>query len=252
MQGGLAGLLSYDLNQSLESIASRQVDEFQLPTVAIGCYDVVIAWDHEQHRAWIISSGIPEQDPQLRSAQAHARADFFQELLQSDLAVAVSQTQSERTAIAAIQNHVVGGPPGLTSNLTREQYIVAAQKCIEYIYAGDVFQINLAQRLLYPAQRDSVELFQRLRRCNPAPFSGYFDLSQMGQTRCANRECFTRTFFFRSKRYRRNASDQRHTAPDGNPPGRHSCPRQTRQQRQRSRRKHDDCRFDAERFVALL
>ncbi len=50
------------------------------------------------------------------------------------------------------------------------------RRAIEYIYAGDVFQVNLAQRLLYPAGDDSVSLYLRMRQRNPAPFAAYFDL----------------------------------------------------------------------------
>ncbi len=53
---------------------------------------------------------------------------------------------------------------------------MAVRRVIDYIYAGDVFQVNLAQRLLTPAQSDAVSLYRRLRRCNPAPMAGYFDL----------------------------------------------------------------------------
>ena len=42
--------------------------------------------------------------------------------------------------------------------------------------AGDIFQVNLSQRLLSPARQDSASLYLRLRQCNPAPFAGYFDL----------------------------------------------------------------------------
>ena len=56
------------------------------------------------------------------------------------------------------------------------------QKCIDYIVAGDVFQINLAQHLLHPATTDSLSLYLRLRHCNPAPFAGYFDLSGITET----------------------------------------------------------------------
>jgi para-aminobenzoate synthetase component 1 len=46
---------------------------------------------------------------------------------------------------------------------------------IDYIYAGDVFQVNLSQRLLYPPNTSSFNLYCRLRKCNPAPFAAYLD-----------------------------------------------------------------------------
>ena len=70
----------------------------------------------------------------------------------------------------------------LTSNFSADDYIAAVQKCIDYIVAGDVFQINLSQRLLHPVTTDSVELYRRLRACNPAPFSCYFDMAGISET----------------------------------------------------------------------
>src|SRR5947209_4783932 len=42
-QGGAAGLLAYDLSRSLERIDPPHYDEFQLPAMAIGLYDIVLA-----------------------------------------------------------------------------------------------------------------------------------------------------------------------------------------------------------------
>ncbi|MEX2286189.1 MAG: aminodeoxychorismate synthase, component I, partial [Planctomycetaceae bacterium] len=58
-QGGAAGLLSYELGQAWEQSPLAKHDEFQLPDLAVGIYDWVIAWDHESHRAWIVSQGFP-------------------------------------------------------------------------------------------------------------------------------------------------------------------------------------------------
>ncbi len=69
-----------------------------------------------------------------------------------------------------------GNFPGLTSNFTAADYLATVRRAIEYIYAGDVFQVNLAQRLLHPATDDSVALYLRMRQRNPAPFAAYFDL----------------------------------------------------------------------------
>ncbi|MCH8829128.1 MAG: aminodeoxychorismate synthase component I, partial [Planctomycetes bacterium] len=66
------------------------------------------------------------------------------------------------------------GPPGLTSDFSRDDFLRSVERVIEYIAAGDIFQANLSQRLLYPQKTSAVELYQRLRRANPAPFAGYF------------------------------------------------------------------------------
>src|SRR5262249_31144627 len=67
---------------------------------------------------------------------------------------------------------------GLTSNLDRAEYLAAVRRAIEYVHAGDCFQVNLAQRLLYPADVAPLELYERLRQRNAATFAAYFDLGQ--------------------------------------------------------------------------
>jgi para-aminobenzoate synthetase component 1 len=64
---------------------------------------------------------------------------------------------------------------GLTSNFSAAEYLQMVRRGIEYIHAGDVFQVNLAQRLLYPAVDGSVALYLRMRRRNPATFAAFFD-----------------------------------------------------------------------------
>jgi para-aminobenzoate synthetase component 1 len=68
------------------------------------------------------------------------------------------------------------GLPGLTSNFNRDGYLETIRRAVEYVHAGDCFQVNVAQRLLYPANLAPLELYGRLRTRNPAPFAGYFDL----------------------------------------------------------------------------
>jgi para-aminobenzoate synthetase component 1 len=67
---------------------------------------------------------------------------------------------------------------GLTSNFSPGGYRQAIQRVIDYIHAGDVFQVNLAQRLMFRAREHSVPLYLRLRQRNPATFAGYFDLGE--------------------------------------------------------------------------
>lgn len=185
-QGGIAGLLSYDLNQSFEKIQPTKHNEFQLPALAVGVYDIVIAWDHQQQRSWIVSTGFPKQEEAQRMERATERLNHVRERLNQDSLGVFSnsnqldnakQTAATPIAIEPQDSFSVDGPHGLKSNYTADGYRAAVQQCIDYIYAGDVFQINLAQRLIFPASCSSAELYRRLRVCNPAPFAGYFDLS---------------------------------------------------------------------------
>ena len=179
MQGGVAGVFSYDLNRSLETLPPQPSDEFQLPAIIAGAYDVVIAWDHATERTWIISQGFPETDFASRRKHSQDRAAFFARQLQDDeppqRTPGAANTLLDASHLAP--QFPTQGPPQLTSNFSQQAYIEAVQQCIDYIYAGDVFQINLSQRLLHPINCDAVELYRRLRICNPSPFAGYFDIS---------------------------------------------------------------------------
>ena len=72
-QGGVAAMLGYELGRTLEAIPSAQYDDLQTPALAAGLYDVVVAFDHEAARAWIVSQGFPETVPAARRARAEAR-----------------------------------------------------------------------------------------------------------------------------------------------------------------------------------
>jgi len=178
-QGGAAGLLGYDLGRSLERLPEPAIDEFQIPALAVGMYDVVLAVDHLENQAWIISQGFPAVGTSARRARAAERLAQFRAWL-SDPATATAQTGakvSDRLLTPELApQFAVPGPLGLTSNLSAEDYLNAIRRAIEYIHAGDIFQVNIAQRLLFPAEDGSLALYLRLRARNPATFAGYFDL----------------------------------------------------------------------------
>jgi para-aminobenzoate synthetase component 1 len=69
--------------------------------------------------------------------------------------------------------------PGVRSNFTRSGYLEAVARVIEYIFAGDIFQANLSQRLQARLVGTPFELYRRLRQCNPAPFAAYLDFGRV-------------------------------------------------------------------------
>ena len=170
-QGGLAGLWSYEWCLQLERLPRARVDEYRVPSLAVGLYDLVLAWDHVQHRAWLLSTGQPETGASRR-ARATAR---LQELL-GWLRRPVPEPRPHllESVVKPACYFPMRGRVG--SSFTPEGFKQAIRAGIEYVHAGDCFQVNLAQRLLAPLGEHPLQLYARLRQVNPAPFAGYFDL----------------------------------------------------------------------------
>jgi len=175
-QGGWAGLFGYELGRSLEAIPAALADDLPAPAVALGCYDVVVAFDHHQGTAWIVSQGFPETDQRARLERAHARLAQMKQWLSKDSSLGLQKPSTEVTPIEAIVPQFDIGLEGVTSNMSAETYRRTIRRAIEYIHAGDLYQVNIAQRLLCPARSSALEMYLRLRERNPAPYAAYFDL----------------------------------------------------------------------------
>jgi len=179
-RGGVAGLFSYDLARSLERVPRPRFEEFDVPALAIGCYDVVLAFDHAHERAWLFSNGWPATDLAARHSRARQRLDEFTQLLAGppvDMQVAPANSREGTLARDELApQYSVGSIEGLMSNFDAAAYRDTIARAVDYIRAGDVFQVNLAQRLIFPQQDSSPAFYLRLRGRNPAPFAGYFDL----------------------------------------------------------------------------
>jgi para-aminobenzoate synthetase component 1 len=166
-QGGVAGLFGYDLCHHIEQLPRSPIDEFQTPDLAVGFYDWVLAWDHHRKRCFLMATGESDVEPHHRIEQIKRRLD-------ADPVKPVAVSTSDSIPVSS--SHPVAALPGLRSSFDRPGYLNAVRRAVEYVHAGDCFQVNIAQRLLMPAQLPSIELYRRLRERNPAPFAGYFDL----------------------------------------------------------------------------
>jgi para-aminobenzoate synthetase component 1 len=175
-QGGAAGLFGYDLCHHIERLPRPPRDEFQTPDMAVGFYDWVVAFDHAQGRAWVISNGLPERDSTKRYRRAAMRLDGVKRLLMENGAANLPDRVRIASEVDPGCRYPLANLPGVFSNFDRPGYLNAVRRAVEYIHAGDCFQVNLSQRLLHRADRHPLELYHRLRERNPAPFAGYFDL----------------------------------------------------------------------------
>lgn len=175
-QGGAAGLFGYDLCHHIEVLPRPEHADFGVPDLAVGIYDWVIAFDHALEEAWLISTGFPEIEPLSRTRHARQRAEQVESWLECTAAPFPGATAWTAPPMIETPQYPVDGHPRLTSNFDRSRYLDTIARAIEYIYAGDCFQVNIAQRLMTPTTLPPLELYQRLRTRNAAPFAGYFDL----------------------------------------------------------------------------
>jgi len=198
-QGGTAGLFGYDLCQVLERIPPARHDDLASPRLAVGVYDWVISFDHEQGRAWLVSTGfdgmkVSEENARKRLEwvkeqlrldswlevileQERQRMDWVHEQLRLESAY-VEKSSEYTTMSKLVPQCPLRNNRDVTSNFSRDGYIEAVRQAVEYVHAGDIFQVNISQRLLAPQTEHPLELYGRLRERNPSPFACYFDIGQ--------------------------------------------------------------------------
>jgi para-aminobenzoate synthetase component 1 len=172
---GLAGFLSYDLKDYLERYPRNARVESSLPDLSLGFYDVVWTWDRESGRGWAVSTGLPERDPRSREERARARLDrqwgrILGGAVQSASAAGAS---TEATGAAPAR-------PRITSNFTRDGYLRVVERALEHIAAGDIYQVNLAQRFRVHPAPGAPALYGLLREESPAPFSSFVTTPEGG------------------------------------------------------------------------
>jgi para-aminobenzoate synthetase component 1 len=188
-QGGAAGYVGYEYGGRLERVPLPPFHDLNLPDVALGIYDWTIAWDHQSGKAWIISTGMPDVGD-ARERRAGERLRMVLSALSGPVPAVEPLEQKARTGMAP-SFPVPGAAPEIRSTFTPHRYQASVRRIIEYILAGDVFQVNLSQRFEAPAPRDALALYRRLRRTNPAPFAAFLDYGE-GIIASASPERFVR------------------------------------------------------------
>jgi para-aminobenzoate synthetase component 1 len=154
-QGGMIGFLGYDLAPWIERLPRKAPRESRLPDLRVALYDTAVAIDHQTAKvvlhAWDLTS-------EGREA-AERRCRFWRRAL---------RTAVESPRLIRRSNL---GP--LSANFDRERYLRTARRALEYIAAGDVFQVNLSQRFTAHGEIEPLDLFSRLCAVSPAPFSAF-------------------------------------------------------------------------------
>lgn len=160
---GWLGYLGYELGRRFERLPGRARRDTSLGDLHLGFYDAVAVYDHAERR-WRIA--------RLEFDRPPGGAGRAAELLREALAGAASGAPAQ-DAPSACAPDPFAAPAGLASNFKADEYRAAVARCIEYIAAGDIFQVNLSQRFTRSAAAAPWAIYRRLRRHNPAWFGGY-------------------------------------------------------------------------------
>lgn len=156
---GAVGFLGYELGQHLEHLPAPRRDPFDPPSLVMGLYDSVIAFDHHDQKAFVLSSGAPEAERAARARRADHRA--------AHLIARLEGAPNHAPAPAWIHAGT------WSADLDRATFEARIARVIAYIQAGDIFQANLTQRFraTLPDGLDDSALYARLRALSPAPFA---------------------------------------------------------------------------------
>lgn len=177
--GGCFGYWGYDLKNFVEpKLPRRALNDLELPDCHVGFYDSLVVFDHRLGKTWIVATGLTA-DGARGEARAHQQLRCWQLRLAAEPPVAESKKEPQPSVTK------------LSSNLTRPDFLNLVQRAQTYIRSGDIYQVNLAQRLAIPLHSSGWNLFQRLSGVSPAPFSAYIDCADF-QLASSSPELFMR------------------------------------------------------------
>ena len=95
-------------------------------------------------------------------------------------------------AAAARATHgPAGDAPRLLETPREERHVRAVRRALDYVAAGDVYQVNLAQRFRVRSALPPFDAFLRLRAAQPVPFAAFLDCGDFAIL-CGSPERFLR------------------------------------------------------------
>ena len=164
LHGGLIGYLGYDVVREVEHLPAVPEDDLGFPDAVISMIDEIVAYDHWRQRVVLIVNAVvtPGADEaEIDAAYDHALARL------DDLARAGARAVDEPLMEPATGDDDL---PEVRSTMGEAAFCAAVEAAREYIFAGDIFQVVLAQRFDLDLGADAFDLYRVLRQINPSPY----------------------------------------------------------------------------------
>ena len=169
---GAIGYFSYDMVRLIERLPKRLRDEIGLYDAMLMFYHGIIAFDHVQHRLWIVRNVFTGGSGSLRAKYKAAVREIKATRLQLEEPVAAERPKKP--------SKVKKRPPlKVSSNFRRPEYLAAVRKAKQYIRAGDIFQVVLSQRFSAKTNSEPFEIYRELRALNPSPYLFYLQMNDV-------------------------------------------------------------------------
>ena len=157
---GSVGYASYDIIRQYENLPDNNPDELNIPDLLFIQPEVLIIFDHLKRRLFITVPAIEGDEPDELRAQKLVEETY----------------QRLRGPLPGVPGDRAGRLTEFTSHFTKESYMAAVQKAVDYIHAGDIFQCVPSQRFTTDLGVHPFALYRALRAINPSPYLGYLDL----------------------------------------------------------------------------
>ncbi len=157
----LVGYFAYETVGLVEDLPRPAPNPLGLPDMLFVRPTLILLFDRLTDELFWVAPVWPDNG--VTAEQAVARIEAAQARLAAPL-----------PAIERVVPANLNAPPKPVLPASRYGELVAAAK--EYIAAGDIFQVVLAQRFTRPFPLPPFDLYRALRRINPSPFLYFLDL----------------------------------------------------------------------------
>src|SRR5215218_8211289 len=161
--GGAVGFFAYDLVRTVEPLGEPNPDPLGLPDMALMVTDAMLVFDHLRHELTILACAFVEEDGSVEAAYEKAAATIAE------------MRERLRTAVPVPAHPSITAPPEFASNMEREEFEAMVARIIEYVHAGDAFQVVPSQRFSAPAPVEAFSVYRGLRAVNPSPYMYFLE-----------------------------------------------------------------------------